>query len=64
MRGTFVRENREGPLLPVRVVSGRDAQGTPRRYAWDVRRGQSDHFAVPAIPLNKAAAAEAGEERK
>ena len=55
MRRTFVRENREGPLLPVCVVCGRDAQGTPRRYAWDGRRGQSDHFVVPANPLNKAA---------
>ena len=27
-------------------------------------RGQSDRFVVPANPLNKAAAAEAGEERK
>ena len=26
--------------------------------------GQSDRFVVPANPLNKAAAAEAGEERK
>ena len=31
MCGTFVHENREGPLLPVRVVCGRAAWGTPRR---------------------------------
>jgi len=29
MCGTFVRENREGSRLPVRVVGGRDARGTP-----------------------------------
>jgi hypothetical protein len=31
MCGTFVRENREVPRLPVRVVCGRDAGGTLRR---------------------------------
>jgi len=31
MCGTFVRENREIPCLPVRVVCGRDAGGTLRR---------------------------------
>jgi hypothetical protein len=31
MCGTFVRENRESPCLPVRLVSGRAAQGTLRR---------------------------------
>jgi hypothetical protein len=31
MCGTFVRENREVPCLPVRVVSGRAAGGTLRR---------------------------------
>ena len=31
MCGPFVRENREGPCLPVRVVCGRDAGGTLRR---------------------------------
>ena len=31
MYGTFMRENREIPRPPVRVISGRDAQGTPRR---------------------------------
>ena len=31
MCGTFVRENREVPCLPVRVVCGRDAGGTLRR---------------------------------
>lgn len=30
MRGTFVRENREVPCLPVRVVCGRAAGGTLR----------------------------------
>ena len=31
MCGTFVRENREVPCLPVRVVCGRAAGGTLRR---------------------------------
>ena len=31
MYGTFMRENRESPVLPVRVVCGRAAQGTLRR---------------------------------
>ena len=29
--GTFMRENREIPRPPVRVITGWDAQGTPRR---------------------------------
>jgi hypothetical protein len=31
MYGTFMRENREGPCPPVRLITGRAAQGTPRR---------------------------------
>jgi hypothetical protein len=31
MCGTFMRENRESPCLPVRLISGRAAQGTLRR---------------------------------
>ena len=31
MYGTSMRENREIPRSPVRVITGRDAQGTPRR---------------------------------
>ena len=31
MYGTFMCENREIPRPPIRVISGRDAQGTPRR---------------------------------
>jgi hypothetical protein len=31
MYGTSVRENRESPCPPVRLISGRAAQGTPRR---------------------------------
>jgi RNA-directed DNA polymerase len=31
MCGTSMRENREIPRPPVRLISGRDAQGTPRR---------------------------------
>ena len=37
MYGISMRENREVPRLPVRVMTGRVAQGSPRRYAWDVR---------------------------
>jgi hypothetical protein len=33
MYGISMRENREVPRPPVRVMAGRDAQGTPRRYA-------------------------------
>lgn len=33
MRGTFMRENREVPRLPVRLVAGWDAQGRLRSYA-------------------------------
>ena len=33
MRGISMRENREVPCSPVRLISGRAAQGTPRRYA-------------------------------
>jgi len=31
MYGTSMRENRESPCLPVRLISGRAAQGTLRR---------------------------------
>ena len=31
MYGTSMRENREVPRLPVRLITGRAAQGTPRR---------------------------------
>ena len=33
MYGTSMRENREIPRSPARPVTGRDVQGTPRRYA-------------------------------
>ncbi|MCA1708717.1 MAG: hypothetical protein LC808_37720 [Actinobacteria bacterium] len=33
MRGTSMRENREIPSSPVRLISGRAAQGRPRSYA-------------------------------
>ena len=33
MYGTFMRENREVPCPPVRVITGRAAWGTLRRYA-------------------------------
>jgi hypothetical protein len=31
MYGTSMRENRESPHLPVRLITGRAAQGTPGR---------------------------------
>jgi hypothetical protein len=31
MYGTSMRENREIPCLPAWLITGRDAQGTPRR---------------------------------
>ena len=31
MYGTSMRENRESPCPPVRLITGRAAQGTPRR---------------------------------
>src|SRR5487761_1114263 len=33
MYGTSMRENREVPRSPVGLITGRAAQGTPRRYA-------------------------------
>jgi hypothetical protein len=33
MYGTSMRENREVPRSPARVIAGRAAQGTLRRYA-------------------------------
>ena len=33
MYGIFMRENREIPRSPVQLITGRAAQGTPRRYA-------------------------------
>jgi hypothetical protein len=31
MYGTFMRENRESPCPPAWLITGRAAQGTPRR---------------------------------
>ena len=63
MCGTFVRENREVPCLPVRVVCGRAAGerrgGNPRMDGG----GKSDWSVVPASLPNEAPAEEAGEER-
>ena len=33
MRGISMRENREAPRPPAGMITGRAAQGTPRRYA-------------------------------
>jgi hypothetical protein len=33
MRGVFLRENREVSCSPVRLISGRAAQGRPRPHA-------------------------------
>ena len=66
MYGTSKRENREIPPSPVRLITGRAAQGTlaicggtPEMH----ESGKSDRLVVPANPPNKAAAAEVGEGR-
>ena len=63
MCGTFVRENREVPCLPVRWSAGgppgERRGGNPRMDG----RGKSDQFVVPASLPNEATAEEAGEER-
>jgi hypothetical protein len=35
MRGISMRENREIPCSPVRVITGQAAQGRLRPHAWD-----------------------------
>jgi RNA-directed DNA polymerase len=66
MYGTSMRENREILCPPVRLITGRDAQGTegtPEMH----EHGKSDGPVVPANPPNNApvaaGAAEAGEGR-
>jgi RNA-directed DNA polymerase len=65
MYGTSMRENREIPRSPVRLITGRDAQGTPGGTPEMYERGKSDGPVVPAnLPNNAAGAvAEAGEGR-
>ena len=65
MYGTSMRENREIPRSPVRVITGRDAQGTRGGTPEMYERGKSDGPVVPANLPNEAAGAvaEAGEER-
>src|SRR4249920_123949 len=65
MYGTSMCENREIPRSPVRLITGRDAQGTRGGTPEMHERGKSDGPVVPANLPNKAAgaAAEAGEER-
>jgi RNA-directed DNA polymerase len=65
MYGTSMRENREIPRSPVRLITGRDAQGTPGGTPEMHERGKSDGPVVPAnLPNNAAGAvAEAGEGR-
>ncbi len=60
-----MRENREIPRSPVRLITGRDAQGTPGGTPEMHERGKSDGPVVPAnLPNNAAGAvAEAGEGR-
>src|ERR1700677_3272663 len=62
--GTFVRENREVPRLPARVVCGRAARGNASAGSpWVHGRGKSDQLVVPASLPNEAEAEEAGEGR-
>src|SRR6187200_1662289 len=65
MYGTSMRENREIPRSPVRLITGRDAQGTRGGTPEMYERGKSDGPVVPANLPNKAAGAvaEVGEER-
>src|SRR4249920_2592350 len=65
MYGTSMCENREIPRSPVRLITGRDAQGTPGGTPEMHERGKSDGPVVPANLPNKAAGAvaEVGEER-
>jgi RNA-directed DNA polymerase len=60
-----MRENREIPRSPVRLITGRDAQGTPGGTPEMYEGGKSDGPVVPANLPNKAAGAvaEVGEER-
>ena len=65
MYGTSMRENREIPRSPVRLITGRDAQGTRGGTPEMHEGGKSDGPVVPANLPNKAvgAVAEAGEGR-
>jgi hypothetical protein len=64
MCGTFVRENREVPRLPVRVVRGRAARGNASAgIPWVHGRGKPGQLVVPASPPNEARAEGAGEGR-
>ena len=65
MYGTSMRENREIPRSPVRLITGRDAQGTRSGTPEMHEGGKSDGPVVPANLPNKAvgAVAEAGEGR-
>ena len=67
MYGTFMRENREIPRSPVRLITGRAAQGTQGGTPEMHERGKSDGPVVPANPPNNvpaaAGVAEAGEGR-
>ena len=51
MCGTFVHENREGPLLPVRVVCGRAAWYGSRTSGCDLREDMA------VAPVRRGAAA-------
>ena len=64
MYGTSMRENREIPRSPVRLITGRDAQGTRGGTPEMHERGKSDGPVVPANLPNKAAGAVAEAGRK
>jgi RNA-directed DNA polymerase len=59
-----MRENREVPRSPVRLITGRAVQGTQCGTPEMHERGKSDRLVVPANPPNNATAAEVGEERR
>jgi RNA-directed DNA polymerase len=64
MHKTSMRENREIPLVPAPLITGRAAQGTQGGTPEMHEGGKSDCSVVPANPPNKAAAAEVVEERE
>ena len=63
MCGTFVRENREVPCLPVRVVRGRPRGNAEAVIPGWTGAGSRISSVVPASLPNEVRAEEAGEER-
>jgi hypothetical protein len=58
MREISMRENRETPWSPDRLISDRAAQGRQWPHAWDARCGESYSLVVPAKRRTKPRAAD------